>query len=56
MVNLEGRLWGKVLAPLKDKSNFMNFHVDPIMQTIVWKNGEDLAPEFLYERAIKAKN
>ncbi len=33
----------------KDKNKFKSFKVDPILETIVWKNGADLAPEFLYE-------
>ena len=54
-VDLEDRLWGEVFSPLKDKKKFRSFHVDPVLETIVWKNGADLAPEFLYERAIKSK-
>jgi HSP90 family molecular chaperone len=34
---------------LKDIRQFQSFNVDPILQTIVWANGADLAPEFLYE-------
>lgn len=48
-VNLENELDGEVFEPLKDLNNFRQFSVDPDMQTIVWANGADLAPEFLYE-------
>jgi len=48
-IDLEGELEGEMFAPLKDKSAFRNFRVDPELQTVVWANGADLAPEFLYE-------
>jgi hypothetical protein len=48
-INLEAVLEGEMFAPLKDQSLFRRFHVDPELQTIVWENGADLAPEFLYE-------
>jgi hypothetical protein len=48
-INLEPELEGEMFAPLKDLSLFRRFHVDPVLQTIVWENGADLAPEFLYE-------
>ncbi|MEW5758664.1 MAG: DUF2442 domain-containing protein [Candidatus Omnitrophota bacterium] len=48
-VDLAGELKGEVFAPLKDKNKFRSFRVDPILETIVWENGADLAPEFLYE-------
>ena len=38
-----------MFAPLKDVSLFKKFRVDPDLQTIVWENGADLAPDFLYE-------
>ena len=48
-IDLKDELWGEVFEPLKDVERFKSFRVDPEMQTIVWKNGADLAPEFLYE-------
>ena len=36
--------------PLKDLGQFRRFRVDPEMQTLVWDNGADMAPEFLYEK------
>jgi len=35
-----------IFQELKDKKKFSQIKVD--MDTIVWKNGLDLAPEFLY--------
>ncbi len=49
-VNLEGELEGEVFGALKDVHQFRKFRVDPEIETIVWENGADLAPEFLHER------
>ena len=48
-IDLENELEGEVFEPLKDKQLFQRFKVDPELATIVWENGADLAPEFLYE-------
>jgi hypothetical protein len=48
-VDLSNELDGEVFGPLKDINSFKAFTVDPILETIVWSNGADLAPEFLYE-------
>ena len=47
-VDLAGELEGEVFGPLKDLTLFRTVCVDPLMETIVWDNGADLAPEFLY--------
>jgi hypothetical protein len=49
-VNLKDELYGEVFEPLKDLEIFKSFKVDPILETIVWENGADLAPEFLYAK------
>jgi hypothetical protein len=49
-VDLENELNGTMFEPLKDIESFKYFHVDPILDTIVWDNGADLALEFLYDR------
>ena len=48
-IDLTNELDGEVFAPLKDKRQFRRFRVDPELETVVWENGADLAPEFLYE-------
>jgi hypothetical protein len=48
--DLRHDLSGEVFEPLKDLSSFKRFRVDPEMQTIVWDNGADMAPEFLYDK------
>ena len=49
-VDLSDELYGEMFAPLRDKETFRAFKVDPELNTIVWSNGADLAPEFLYDR------
>ena len=48
-IDLRDELDGEMFGPLKDKNNFVLFRVDPELETIVWKNGADFAPEFLYD-------
>lgn len=48
-VDLADELDGDVFGPLNDIGLFKSLKVDPVMETIVWKNGADFAPEFLYE-------
>ena len=52
IIDLEGELWGEVFEPLKNTNVFRRFRVDCDLDTIVWPTGADLAPEFLYERAV----
>jgi hypothetical protein len=49
-VDLKGELTGEVFEPLQNIEAFKQFTVDPDLETIVWKNGADMAPEFLYEK------
>lgn len=49
-VDLEGELWGEMFAPLKEKTLFAKFSLDRELGTIVWPNGADFAPEFLYQK------
>lgn len=47
IVDLKNELYGEMFEPLRDTENFKSFQVDPELETIVWKNGADFAPEFL---------
>ena len=47
IVDLRDELYGEMFRPLRDKQKFKSFRVDSELETIVWKNGADLAPEFL---------
>jgi hypothetical protein len=47
--DLAGELRGEMFEPLRDPDQFRRLRVDPEMQTLVWPNGADLAPEHLYQ-------
>lgn len=47
-VDLAPELRGPVFEPLRDPSYFKAFMVHPEFHTLVWPNGADVAPEFLY--------
>lgn len=49
-VDLEKELWGEMFQTLKDKSRFSEFFLSNELDTIVWPNGADFAPEFLYQQ------
>ena len=44
-------LKGELYGPLRSLELFNQVQVDPEVETLVWPNGADFAPEFLYERA-----
>lgn len=49
-VDLKNELYGEVFEPLEELEKFKAFKIDPELETIVWDNGADMAPEFLYEK------
>ncbi len=51
--DLAGALRGPVFEPLKDPALFSQLKFDPEMDTIVWPNGADLAPEFLKDLMLR---
>jgi hypothetical protein len=53
IADLRDSLQGKVFEPLRDVKVFGQLRVDPELDTIVWPNGADFAPEFIYFQAFK---
>ncbi len=49
-VDFAPELHGKVFEPLRDLAYFREFRLDEELGTLVWPNGADFAPEFLYEQ------
>jgi Protein of unknown function (DUF2442) len=48
-IDLKAELIGPVFEPLKDPAYFQQFVVHRELQTLVWPNGADFAPEFLHD-------
>lgn len=47
-VDIENVLYGPMFEPLRDPALFAQARVDHELGTVVWPNGADLSPEFLY--------
>lgn len=52
VADLEGSFRGSVFEPLIDIDFFAKAAVDEELETVVWPNGADFAPEFLYFKAF----
>jgi hypothetical protein len=48
-IDLSAELTGPIFEPLREPAVFKRFSVHPEFHTLVWPNGADLAPEFLYQ-------
>ena len=53
IVDLANALKGPMFEPLKDLDLFSRLKVDEDLDTIVWPNGADFAPEFIYFLTFK---
>jgi len=53
VADLSQALKGAIFEPLKDKILFSSFVIDEELETVVWSNGADLAPEYIYFQAFK---
>ena len=55
IADLTEALSGGIFENLKDENEFARFVVDPELDTLVWANGADLAPEYIYFQAFKSE-
>jgi hypothetical protein len=55
-IDFKDELWGEVFEPLKDERYFAKLAIQPELHTLVWPNGADFAPDFLYHRLQSSKN
>lgn len=46
--DLEPYLTGEIFEPIRSIDVFSTVHVNPDLDTIVWENGADMSPDFLY--------
>jgi len=53
IADLSSVLKGSAFEPLRNKTEFSSFVIDKELETIVWSNGVDLAPEYIYFQAFK---
>ena len=49
VVDLARHLDGEMFEPLKNLGLFQTARLNPDLDTVVWANNADMAPEFLYE-------
>jgi hypothetical protein len=55
VVDFASLLWGPMFAPLRDTTEFRRFRVSRRFGTIVWKNGADVGPEWVWDRFSKTR-
>lgn len=53
VADLTEALKGPLFEVLKDPQVFRKLRIDEELQTIVWPNGTDLAPEYVYYQAFR---
>jgi hypothetical protein len=53
-IDLSGALWGPMFEPLRDEALFARVAVPPELETLLWPNGAELAPDLRYPAAKHA--
>ena len=53
VIDLSGNLIGPVFEPLRRNDEFAKVVLDEELETVVWPNGADFAPEFLRDLLLK---
>lgn len=48
-VDLEQHLNGEMFKPLQVTARFASARLNPDIDTVVWDNGADMSPDFLYQ-------
>ncbi len=56
VVDLAAELNGEIFEPLKDLRVFRSARLNPDLDTVVWSNGADMSPDFLYEISRPVKD
>ncbi len=54
-VDLSDELYGEVFESLRAPTLFATAFQHPVMRTVAWANGADIAPEYLLELMHKAQ-
>ena len=55
VVDLAKHLDGEIFEPLKNLRLFRTAKLNSDLDTVVWDNGADMAPEFLYDIGVPDK-
>lgn len=50
VVDLSDELYGDEMSLLRNRDRFAEFYLDYGLASIAWLDGQDFAPEFLYEK------
>ncbi len=55
LVDLKDHLEGEIFAPLKNITYFKKIMLNQDLDTIMWENGADVSPDFLYDIGYEIK-
>jgi hypothetical protein len=55
LVDLAAHLEGEMFEPLRDVHLFQTARLNSDIDTVVWDNGADMSPDFLYDIGVPVK-